>query len=190
MRSVVRPVITRVRIARPGSATSTTPRWRRSDCARTFNRVAILDVDAHHGDGTQQIFYSRPDVLTISIHADPRNYYPFFTGYANEIGIGDGAGFNLNLPLAHGSTGAAMMTAVDRAAEQIRAFGADALVVALGFDAHARDPIGVLKLESHDFGGIGTRVRDLGLPTVVVQEGGYAVDALGDCLSAFLSGLR
>ncbi len=156
----------------------------------TFNRVAILDVDAHHGDGTQQIFYSRPDVLTISIHADPRNYYPFFTGYANEIGIGDGARFNLNLPLVHGSTGAAMMTAVDRAAEQIRAFGADALVVALGFDAHARDPIGVLKLESHDFAGVGTRVRDLGLPTVVVQEGGYAVEALGDCLTAFLGGLR
>ena len=155
----------------------------------TFNRVAILDVDAHHGDGTQQIFYSRPDVLTISIHADPRNYYPFFTGYANEIGIGEGARFNLNLPLSHGSTGAAMMTAVDRAAEQIRAFGAEALVVALGFDAHARDPIGVLKLESDDFAGIGTRVRDLALPTVVVQEGGYAVDALGDCLTAFLGGL-
>ena len=82
-----------------------------------------------------------------------------------------------------------MMTAVDRAAEHIRAFGADALVVALGFDAHARDPIGVLKLESEDFGGIGTRVRDLGLPTVVVQEGGYAMDALGDCLTAFLTGL-
>lgn len=155
----------------------------------TFNRVAILDVDAHHGDGTQQIFYSRPDVLTISIHADPRNYYPFFTGYANEIGIGEGARFNLNLPLSHGSTGAAMMTAVDRASEQIRAFGAEALVVALGFDAHARDPIGVLKLESDDFAGIGTRVRDLALPTVVVQEGGYAVDALGDCLTAFLGGL-
>ena len=126
-------------------------------------------------------------MLTISIHADPRNYYPFFTGYANEVGIGDGAGFNLNLPLAHGATGAAMMAAVDRAAEQIRSFGADALVVALGFDAHARDPIGVLKLESQDFGGIGERVKGLGLPTVVVQEGGYAVDALGDCLSAFLS---
>jgi acetoin utilization deacetylase AcuC-like enzyme len=154
-----------------------------------FKRVAILDVDAHHGDGTQQIFYARPDVLTISIHADPRNYYPFFTGYANEVGTGDGAGFNLNLPLAHGSAGTAMMTAVDRAAQHVRAFGADALVVALGFDAHARDPIGVLKLESNDFAGIGACVWELGLPTVVVQEGGYAVDVLGDCLTAFLSGL-
>lgn len=154
-----------------------------------FRRVAILDVDAHHGDGTQQIFYARPDVLTISIHADPHNYYPFFTGYGHETGIGDGAGFNLNLPLAHGSTGAAMMTAVDGAAEEIRTFGADALVVALGFDAHARDPIGVLKLESEDFGGIGERIKGLGLPTVVVQEGGYAVEVLGDCLAAFLGDL-
>ncbi len=156
----------------------------------TFTRVAILDVDAHHGDGTQQIFYARPDVLTISIHADPRNYYPFFTGYAEETGVGAGTGFNLNLPLVHGSEGDAMMAAVDRAADRIRAFGTDALVVALGFDAHVRDPIGVLNLESGDFGSIGAALRALALPTVAVQEGGYAVDAIGDCLAAFLTGLR
>lgn len=150
-----------------------------------FNRVAILDVDAHHGDGTQQIFYSRADVLTVSVHADPKNYYPFFTGYTGETGMGEGEGFNLNLPLAHGSTGTAMTRAVDTACGRIQQFGADALVVALGFDAHARDPIGVLKLEADDFGAIGRRVRELRLPTLVVQEGGYAVDALGDCLTAF-----
>lgn len=155
---------------------------------RRFNRVAILDVDAHHGDGTQQIFYLRSDVLTISIHADPRRYYPFYTGYADETGIGDGEGINVNLPLAHGSRGAAMFAAVDRAAQRIRDFGADALVVALGFDAHARDPIGVLKLESEDFGGVGERVKAMQLPTVVIQEGGYAVDVLSDCLRAFLEG--
>jgi acetoin utilization deacetylase AcuC-like enzyme len=155
-----------------------------------FTRVAILDVDAHHGDGTQQIFYGRDDVLTISIHADPRNYYPFYTGYAEETGHGRGRGFNLNLPLAHGSAGDAMFAAIDRAADHLRAFGANALVVALGFDAHARDPIGVLKLQSEDFGGVGTRVKALRLPTVVVQEGGYAVDALTDCLSAVLGSLR
>lgn len=150
-----------------------------------FKRVAILDVDAHHGDGTQQIFYSRADVLTISIHADPKNYYPFFTGYVGETGYGEGEGFNLNLPLAHGSTGGAMMTAVDMACERIQQFGADALVVALGFDAHARDPIGVLKLEAADFDPIGRRVRALALPTLVVQEGGYAIDVLGECLTEF-----
>lgn len=154
-----------------------------------FARVAILDVDAHHGDGTQQIFYSRNDVLTISIHADPRNYYPFYTGYAGETGHGAGEGFNLNLPLVHGSAADAMYAAIDRAADRIRAFKAEALVVALGFDAHARDPIGVLKLQSEDFGGVGERVRRIGLPTVVIQEGGYAVDALTDCLAAFLASM-
>lgn len=151
-----------------------------------FARVAVLDVDAHHGDGTQQIFYLRNDVLTISIHADPRNYYPFYTGYAEETGHGAGLGFNVNLPLAHGSGADAMYAAIDRAADRIRAFNADVLVVALGFDAHARDPIGVLKLQSEDFGGVGERITRIGLPTVVIQEGGYAVDALTDCLAAFL----
>jgi acetoin utilization deacetylase AcuC-like enzyme len=158
-------------------------------CA-TFERVAILDVDAHHGDGTQQIFYSRPDVLTVSIHADPANYYPFFTGYERERGHGDGEGCNVNVPLPHGAGGDAMFAAVDRAIGVIRQFRASALVVALGFDAHARDPIGVLKMESNDFAGIATRVKALGLPTLVVQEGGYAIDAIADCLSAFLGELR
>jgi acetoin utilization deacetylase AcuC-like enzyme len=162
--------------------TAAAAQWLRS----RFSRVAILDVDAHHGDGTQQIFYLRPDVLTISIHADPTNYHPFYTGYEDELGAGDGRGCNFNLPLAHGAKAAAMYAAVDRAAERIRGFGAEVLVIALGFDAHARDPIGVLKLESEDFGGIGARVKSLGLPTVIVQEGGYAVDALTDCLRSFL----
>jgi acetoin utilization deacetylase AcuC-like enzyme len=155
-----------------------------------FARVAILDVDAHHGDGTQQIFYLRADVLTVSIHADPRNYYPFYTGYSHESGVGEGKGFNLNLPLAHGSTATAMYAAIERAAQRIREFDAAALVVALGFDPHARDPIGVLKLESEDFGGVGARVKAISLPTVVIQEGGYAVNALTDCLRAFLSAAR
>ena len=156
----------------------------------TFARVAILDVDAHHGDGTQQIFYSRADVLTVSIHADPAAYYPFFTGYPQERGHGAGEGCNLNLPLAHGSTADAMFAAVDRALRAIDAFHADALVVALGFDAHARDPIGVLKLTAEDFAGIAARIGSVGVPTLVVQEGGYAIDALAESLTAFLSALR
>ena len=153
-----------------------------------FARVAVLDVDAHHGDGTQQIFYDREDVLTISVHADPRNYYPFFTGYVDERGTGDGGGCNINLPLAHGSGADAMYAAVDTGCSRIRAYAASAVVVALGFDAHVRDPIGVLRLESADFAGIGARVRALGLPTVIVQEGGYAIADIGDCLAAFLTG--
>ena len=152
-----------------------------------FDRVAILDVDAHHGDGSQQIFYDRPDVLTISIHADPNNYYPFFTGYDHERGVDEGEGFNVHLPLAHGSNGQVMLAAVDRAVEAIARFQAGALVIALGFDAHARDPIGVLKLEVEDFAAIATKVKPLGVPTLIVQEGGYAIDVIADCLAAFLS---
>ena len=156
---------------------------------KRFSRVAILDVDAHHGDGTQQIFYGRDDVLTISIHADPDNYYPFFTGYAGEMGAGAGEGYNLNLPLPHGSGREAMLTAIDKAADRIAHFAPDALVIALGYDAHRRDPIGVLALEADDFRAIGERVKAFGLPTLIVQEGGYAIEAIGDCLDAFLNGI-
>lgn len=156
---------------------------------RRHGKVAVLDVDAHHGDGTQQVFYARPDVLTVSIHADPSRYYPFFTGYDHERGTGAGIGYNLNLPLPHGADGEVALAAVDRAIEAIRRFEPDALVVALGFDAHAQDPIGVLKLEAADFAAIAARIRRLRLPMLVVQEGGYAVDVIGDCLSAFLGEL-
>jgi acetoin utilization deacetylase AcuC-like enzyme len=157
---------------------------------RKFRKVAILDVDAHHGDGTQQIFYRRDDVLTISVHADPSNYYPFFTGYDDEYGDGPGEGCNINLPLAPGAGGAEMAAAVERAGRAIREFHAEALIVALGYDAHKDDPIGVLKLEAADFGTIGAQVRALGLPTLVVQEGGYAIEAIGQCLDAFLGGFK
>ena len=154
-----------------------------------FSKVAILDVDAHHGDGTQQIFYGREDVLTISVHADPDNYYPFFTGYAGEAGTGAGEGYNLNLPLAHGSGREAMLAAIDQAAHRIARFAPEALVLALGYDAHRLDPIGVLALDSEDFGAIGERIKAFGLPTLIVQEGGYAIEAIGDCLDAFLNGI-
>jgi acetoin utilization deacetylase AcuC-like enzyme len=157
---------------------------------KSCERVAILDIDAHHGDGTQQIFYARADVLTVSIHADPTNYYPFYTGYPNETGIGAGEGFNLNLSLAHGAGVDAMAAAIETASERIRAFAPQALVVALGFDAHRLDPIGVLKLEARDFARCGALVRALRLPTLIVQEGGYALGAIGECLGTFLDGIE
>lgn len=153
------------------------------------SKVAILDVDAHHGDGTQQIFYNRADVLTISIHADPSNYYPFYTGYAHETGHGAGRGFNRNLLLPHGSTIDAMSRALDTAAQLIRDFEADLLVVALGYDTHTADPLGVLRLAAPDFAVIGNHIRSLGLKTLIVQEGGYAIDVIDECLSAFLDGI-
>jgi acetoin utilization deacetylase AcuC-like enzyme len=155
-----------------------------------FGRVAVLDVDAHHGDGTQNIFYSRADVMTVSTHAATAHYFPFYTGYADERGHGAGLGCNLNLPLAHGSGHAEFITALDAACAALRSFAPAALVLPLGFDTYKDDPISVLKLDFEAYRAVGQRVRALGLPTVVVQEGGYLVSALGPGLQAFLQGLQ
>ncbi|XAH21211.1 histone deacetylase family protein [Xylophilus sp. GW821-FHT01B05] len=157
---------------------------------QTFGRVAVLDVDAHHGDGTQQIFYDSADVMTVSTHAETANYYPFYTGYPHERGHGAGLGCNLNLPLAHGSGNAEFMAAVDQACAALRDFAPKALVLPLGFDTYKDDPISVLKLDFDAYRAVGERVRQLGLPTVVVQEGGYMVEAIGPGLTAFLQGLH
>lgn len=155
---------------------------------RTRDRVAILDVDLHHGNGTQGIFYGRGDVLTVSIHADPVRFYPFFWGYASERGEGAGLGCNLNLPLPRGSGDEPFLAALDVAIRRIRAFAPDALVVALGLDAFEGDPFGGLTVSTDGFARIGARCAGIGLPTVIVQEGGYLCDALGDNLTAFLNG--
>lgn len=157
--------------------------------AQQFGRVAVLDVDAHHGDGTQNIFYERGDVLTVSTHADPASYYPFYTGHAHERGAGAGEGCNLNLPLAHGSGNAEFAAALDQACQAIERFAPRALVLAMGFDTFHEDPISVLRLDHAAYHRVGERVRGLGLPTVVVQEGGYMVEALGPGLRALLAGL-
>ncbi|MER8913950.1 histone deacetylase family protein [Mesorhizobium sp. M0761] len=151
-------------------------------------RVAILDVDLHHGNGTEGIFYRRSDVLTVSLHADPVRFYPFFWGHADERGEGPGLGYNFNLPLPRKSADAAFLEALDAAFQRIRAFSPDALVVALGLDAFEGDPFGGLSVTTPGFLRIGEAIAKLGLPTVIVQEGGYLCDALGDNLTAFLTG--
>ncbi|MER8373733.1 histone deacetylase family protein [Mesorhizobium sp. M1406] len=151
-------------------------------------RVTILDVDLHHGNGTQGIFYSRPDVLTVSLHADPVRFYPFFWGHADERGEGPGLGYNFNLPLLRKSTDAAFLESLEVAFQRIRAFSPDALVVALGLDAFEGDPFGGLAVTTPGFSRIGEAIAKLGLPTVIVQEGGYLCDELGDNLTAFLTG--
>lgn len=155
-----------------------------------FDRVAVMDVDAHHGDGTQEIFYRRGDVLTVSTHADPDGYYPFYTGRSHETGHGAGEGANLNLPLPVGSDDSAFLAAVDQGVARVRSFGAQALVLALGYDAHKQDPLSALNVSTEAFRGIGARVAGLGIPLVVVQEGGYGIEVIGDCLKAFLEGLE
>jgi len=149
-------------------------------------RPAILDVDVHHGNGTQGIFYRRADVLTVSIHADPARFYPFFWGHAHERGEADGRGANLNLPLERGTGDDAYLKTMETAFERIHAFGATALVVALGLDAHIDDPFKGLAVTTPGFARIGAAISGLGLPTLFVQEGGYISDALGDNLTHVL----
>jgi acetoin utilization deacetylase AcuC-like enzyme len=151
-------------------------------------KVAVLDVDVHHGNGTQGIFYRRADVLTVSIHGDPAGYYPFFTGYADEIGAGPGRGANVNWPLPRGTGDRDYLEVLDKAFTEIDTFGADALVVALGLDASEKDPLAFLGVTTNGFWAIGERLGRDGRPTVLVQEGGYISDVLGDNLAAVLSG--
>ena len=151
-------------------------------------RVAILDVDYHHVNGTQDIFRERGDVLFVSIHADPRTDYPYYWGHADETGEGEGEGATLNLPLPRGSGIAAYGPALDTALERIAAFAPDLLICSYGADTFAGDPISYFELETGDYPGIARRIAALGVPTLVVTEGGYAVDALGANVAAFLSG--
>ncbi|CAN5861131.1 acetylpolyamine amidohydrolase AphB [soil metagenome] len=144
-----------------------------------LERVAVLDVDYHHGNGTQSIFYERNDVLTVSVHGDPRTEYPFFLGHADERGAAAGEGFNLNLPLPYGSSFATWRAALQQALAAVRHHGAQAVVVALGVDTFEGDPISGFGLRSADYLSLGQDIATLGLPTVFVFEGGYAVAEVG-----------
>lgn len=142
-------------------------------------RVAVLDVDYHHGNGTQDIFYERNDVLVVSLHADPDQAFPFFTGVKDESGRGDGEGFNANYPLPPGTSFAAWSEALAHALQRIINFAPDALVVSLGVDTFEHDPISSFHLASDDFSTYGRSIGSLGLPTVYCMEGGYAVEEIG-----------
>ena len=160
--------------------------------ARGASRVAILDVDFHHGNGTQQIFWERGDVLYVSLHGDPATTYPYYSGHATERGTGAGDGANLNLPLPTGTDGAGYLAALEDGLNAIRAFDPDApLVLSLGFDTYHADPICDLTLRTDDYSRIGARIAGrLERPVIAIQEGGYAVEALGANAVAFLGGLR
>lgn len=154
------------------------------------DRVAILDIDYHHGNGTQDIFYDRGDVLFVSVHADPAREYPYFTGFADERGTGAGEGFTLNLPLPLGSDYAAWALAHETALEAIRSFGPDAVIVSLGVDTFVRDPISKFQLQSPDYLEIGKKLSKLGVPTLFVMEGGYAVEEIGLNVANVLEGFE
>jgi acetoin utilization deacetylase AcuC-like enzyme len=150
-------------------------------------RVALLDVDYHCGNGTQDIFYSREDVLTISIHADPNFEYPHFWGYADETGEGAGAGFHHNFPLLKGTDDASYLSVLEEALSLIRNFAPQYLVVSAGLDIYAEDPLGTIKVSTNGIGEIGKRIASLEVPTVVVMEGGYANQMLGMNIVTFLT---
>jgi acetoin utilization deacetylase AcuC-like enzyme len=152
-------------------------------------RVAILDIDYHHGNGTQDIFYARGDVLFASIHADPATDYPFYWGHSDETGEGEGEGANLNLPLPRGTAMPEFERALGHALDRIAAFAPDLLIVSYGADTFEGDPISHFKLKTRDYPAIARRIGSAGYPTLIVMEGGYAVDALGANVAAFLGGL-
>jgi acetoin utilization deacetylase AcuC-like enzyme len=157
--------------------------------ARTTRQpVAILDVDYHHGNGTQQIFWRRGDVLYVSLHADPERQYPFFLGRADETGEGEGSGANLNIPLPAGTDDRAYLAALDRGLAAIAASPGDVIVVSLGFDTYGHDPIGDFALTTAVYHECGRRAAALGRRLVILQEGGYHRPSLGANARAWLGG--
>ena len=158
-------------------------------------RIAIVDIDFHHGNGTQEVFYKRSDVFYCSIHADPDVEFPYFSGRADERGVGQGKGCNLNIPLpldtsaqknGYGVSERAYLSAVDQAAQAVRDFDADILVVSAGLDTYFRDPVGGFGLEAKSYTRVGRKLAELQLPTLLVQEGGYDLAGLADCIEALL----
>lgn len=156
---------------------------------KAFSKVAVLDIDAHHGDGTQEIFYRRSDVMTVSVHVDTDYYNPFFTGRVHETGYGEGEGYNLNIPLAPHTGDETFLAAVQQGVDAVVKYGAEVLVLALGYDTHKEDPLSLVNVSTEAFHVAGEIVKALGIPVVVVQEGGYQISVIGDCLEGFLRAL-
>jgi len=154
-----------------------------------YPRIAILDTDVHHGQGIQEVFYERSDVLYISIHGDPTDFYPVVAGFEDERGSDVGYGTNINLPLPHGSNAEAFFGRLNEALEAIRLFGPDAIIFDNGFDIYRADPQAKIGVASEDFERLGAAVADLGLPTLVVQEGGYHLGSLATDIQYLIQGL-
>jgi acetoin utilization deacetylase AcuC-like enzyme len=157
--------------------------------AQQGQRVVIVDIDYHHGNGTQAIFYRRNDVMVSSIHADPLHAYPFYWGYADEYGTGTGHLYNYNYPLPAGTGESHYLHTLDEVLERVRLYVPDTLVVSLGVDTAENDPLGDFKLTTGSFSKIGQKFAALKLPTVIIQEGGYLYEQLGANVVAFLNGL-
>lgn len=157
---------------------------------RGLKKVAILDVDYHHGNGTQAIFYERADVFYASVHGDPQTEYPFFLGHADETGVGEGLGFNANFPLPAGAGNEDWFAALDAALLRLRAYAPELLIVSLGVDTYGGDPISHFTLDRPEFTRMGQALAAFGAPTLFLQEGGYATEAIGLNVVAVLQGFE
>lgn len=155
----------------------------------TYDRVAVLDPDMHHGQGIQEIFWERDDVLYVSIHGDPVNFYPVVTGFEEERGAGAGYGFNINMPMPHGSSEEFFFGKLDEALTAIRLFEADVIVLALGFDTYHEDPQAKVSVTTEGFQRMGKLLAATGKPVCVIQEGGYDIDHLEINATHFFKGL-
>ncbi|MBH3460063.1 histone deacetylase family protein [Pseudomonas putida] len=152
-----------------------------------YHKVAVLDTDMHHGQGIQEIFYARNDVLYVSVHGDPTNFYPGVAGFADERGTGEGEGYNLNLPMAHGASEGDFMAQLGIALDAVKDFDAEVLVLSLGFDIYELDPQSKVAVTTQGFATLGERIRELGLPCLIVQEGGYHLRSLEANAQAFFA---
>lgn len=154
-----------------------------------FSKIAIIDTDMHHGQGVQEIFYGRNDILYTSVHGDPVNFYPVVAGFANELGGGEGYGFNRNFPLPHGTSEQAWFTAVEQAMDVLRSFQPDAVIHILGFDVYRYDPQSQCNVDTPAFRNLAKMFKALDCPQLHLLEGGYCIEALGQNMLAFLDGL-
>jgi len=155
---------------------------------RSGERVAVLDVDYHHGNGTQQIFYDRSDVLYTSLHADPLRAYPYFVGHADEVGVGAGEGTTLNIPLPPGTTNEQYLSALDQALDVLVDFAPAVTVVSLGIDTYGQDPLGDFSLTTPVYAEVGRRAASAAGRLVILQEGGYYLPRLGENVRQWLLG--
>ncbi|NMB84185.1 histone deacetylase family protein [Candidatus Roizmanbacteria bacterium] len=157
---------------------------------QTGSRVGILDIDAHHGNGTQQIFYEDPNVYYASVHGDPETTPPYYSGYVDELGEGPGFGYNTNILLPKGSDNEKFLDALDKLIFLLKQFNPNFLIVSLGFDGFKTDPCKVFTLTTDAYIEAAKRIGKLGLPTLSIQEGGYAVEDLGTNIAAYLKSLK
>lgn len=155
---------------------------------KKFKRIVVLDTDMHHGQGIQEIFYDRDDVFYISIHGDPTNFYPVVAGFENERGTGAGDGYNLNLSMPHGSSENDFFEYLQQAITAIDMYEPDAIVLSLGFDIYEEDPQAKVSVSTQGFSKLGAAIKNLNIPTLIVQEGGYHIDTLDANLKSFLNG--